>query len=1518
MMRKKSKCAVAALLALTLVAGGMLISKDGVIISKAANVENSNEDVENKEEPDEDKEKACTDESKTLSEDTSGEQTAAEVIDSGTCGKDGDNLTWVLTSDGTLTISGTGEMTSVSPWNNNSDIVKVKIEEGVTSIGDSAFSQFSSLEEITIPDSMISIEDWAFGNCSSLTSIHIPENVIKIGKGAFYFCSNLSSVTIPEGVTHIEDNTFWKCSSLTSISMPESVTRIGEGVFYACSSLTDINIPENVTSIGSRAFENCSNLVSISMPERIVTIGDGAFRFCSNLMNVSIPESITEIEKETFYYCSSLTSISIPENVTSIGDGAFDYCSSLANISMPESMVSIGKWAFGNCSNLTSISIPESVTSIGEGAFQFCSSLKSMTVPERIVHINNSTFWKCSSLVNISIPENLTSIGSGAFSDCSNLTSINIPKNVTSIGSSAFLNCSNLKSINIPEGVTSIGAHTFSGCSSLTNLIIPEGVTSIGGHAFWGCSGLVSISIPEEVVTIDEYTFGRCSGLRSIHISKEVDTVLRHAFTGCDNLQDVYYSGSKAEWEEIDIWVGNENLTNATIHYNGASYNGNLLINTLIAWDENTQTASFDTGISYHIDENTDLSFLDSLDELLGKKVLVVGDRSEVGLLKGIYPVEEIRGSISEWSASSITLNGTRYPAAKDYSTGGLLPPPDTTAICYLHDGVVVGIIIGEEKTGTLEEWNGTTNELTIDGTRYPVKTDDLSFLPSIQSWLGKDVEYVLLDGTVIQISLPDYSAKYTAKLELYDEVSGILSFSDGKSYTVSEEFKGKPEDYIGKWVVCTTNTSQDKGTYVTSMEAVITELEIKLQMSEKNIYYKDGKYGFDEVNYKDRSDLEIPYTLSVQSKTNADKDVIQQLKNEGEYDLIVDDLDIEIPSGFNFGWLREGDIQGIAKGTVLHAGDVIIAKGCIRPSFGYSPQEFSNTYSVKCILKASAEEYSSEDTFTITESISDASSEKLKTAAAKALDDLSGHIAINNMTEFFDNNTSKEISRALLSVALMAKAEQPDLKEALTEELFSKVFGEWKLKTGANTYNVPVQIAVNTEKYGELIFKFTMHMTSFQLNGADYGVFGNIDYEIIGGKGLEQVPQHMRSRSNVGVISKADVKAFCDAAYELAEKAIKGVYDCWGKEADNIADMIFGQTVKEILKANDTSFSKIVYDIITSPTTEFKIKCPVDVYLYNKAGELCASIVNDKIEKESDLIHLELVGDTKIITVWEGSYDMKLVSNGSGDMDVTITEYAGRNRPLRTVDFYDITLGEGIDYSMGVYETVFTDEYILTDKEQQKIVPDQEILVLETAASGDPEEHVHLYGEPEFSWSKDNQTCTAVFICNAGDDEKKVECRVTSESTDPTCTVAGKKIYTATAEFKGEEYTEAKEEIIPALGHAYEYKDNGDGTHTKVCTEGDEKEIEAHVYEEEICTLCGVKEHEAEKDETPIGPDNTGVSGNLEDKTDGGSDMKEESGNSVETGDENGIVLWGTLLALVVSSGTIIAMIDRKKRYKE
>ena len=274
-------------------------------------------------------------------------------------------ITWDLSNDGTLTISGTGDMrdymhyiqstsTTYAPWyKQRTTIKKVIIENGVTSIGAEAFYK-----------------------CSNLTSITIPNSVTIIGKTAFCDCSKLSSVTIPNSVKSIGNQAFRECTSLTTITIPNSVTSIETGAFYGCTCLTSITIGNSVTSIGDGAFQRCSALTSVTIGNSVTSIGDMAFSGCSGLTSITIPNSVTSIGKEAFFRCSNLTSVTIGNSVTNIG-----------------------QYAFSSCTNLTSVTIGNSVTNIGQYAFYKCEKISKLTCkalipPQKFSNSFEATLYK--------------------------------------------------------------------------------------------------------------------------------------------------------------------------------------------------------------------------------------------------------------------------------------------------------------------------------------------------------------------------------------------------------------------------------------------------------------------------------------------------------------------------------------------------------------------------------------------------------------------------------------------------------------------------------------------------------------------------------------------------------------------------------------------------------------------------------------------------------------------------------------------------------------------------------------------------------------------------------------------------------------------------------------------------------------------------------------------------------------------------------------------------------------------
>ncbi len=176
------------------------------------------------------------------------------IIEFGVCG---DSIEWTLTSDGVVTITGSGDMFDFtnSPWQ-NFEINKVIIAEGITNVGAAAFA-----------------------GCESLESVILPTSLTEISESAFEFCTSIKEIFIPDQVMSIGDNAFYGCSSLKEISMFDSVLTVGAMAFYGCSAIESLTLSKELISIGEYAFDSC-NFKNVTIYGVETTVGYNAFGFC--------------------------------------------------------------------------------------------------------------------------------------------------------------------------------------------------------------------------------------------------------------------------------------------------------------------------------------------------------------------------------------------------------------------------------------------------------------------------------------------------------------------------------------------------------------------------------------------------------------------------------------------------------------------------------------------------------------------------------------------------------------------------------------------------------------------------------------------------------------------------------------------------------------------------------------------------------------------------------------------------------------------------------------------------------------------------------------------------------------------------------------------------------------------------------------------------------------------------------------------------------------------------------------
>lgn len=470
--------------------------------------------------------------------------TEASAATSGTCGE---NVTWTLDDNGTLTISGSGPMTnldySTNDWKDE-DVKSIVVKSGVTTIG-----------------------DYAFYNCYKATSVSLPNGITYIGERAFWNCSDLTSIKLPSGVTYIGERAFAYCDAFTSFVIPATVTEIADSAFLSCYNLVSITIPANVSSIGKFAFNGCSDLTAIYVDSKNAYFSHDNRGVLFNKNKSTLLQAPGAISGH----------YTIPSTVTTLQESAFESCYSLTSITIPNSVKTIEDSVFEGCYKLTSISIPASVTSIGMNAFRSCSGVKGFNVAAKNT-VYSSDNWgvifdKTKTILLLAppaisgtynVPSGVEAIADYAFYNCASLTGINFPYTLKTIGEGALSNTA-ITSATIPDNVTTMKADAFYGCDYMKSVTIGTGITVIPSGAFGSCDVLTTVKIPGTVVSIGSGAFSY-TPITSIDIPVSVTEIKYSAFDSCKNLKTVHYNGTTSQKAVISIDNYNDPIKNATWH----------------------------------------------------------------------------------------------------------------------------------------------------------------------------------------------------------------------------------------------------------------------------------------------------------------------------------------------------------------------------------------------------------------------------------------------------------------------------------------------------------------------------------------------------------------------------------------------------------------------------------------------------------------------------------------------------------------------------------------------------------------------------------------------------------------------------------------------------------------------------------------------------------------------------------------------------------------------------------------
>ena len=539
-----------------------------------------------------------------------------DILAQGTCGAeaDGSNVTWVLTTDGTLILSGTGAVAAYdsrkdTPWGDyNYQILRVEVQKGITSV--SGFCSCYELQEVSLPEGLISIGKLTFMDCQKLQEIRLPKSLKTLGEGTFASCFALTEIEFPEGLETIGDGVLYHCLSLTSVVIPASVTEMGDRPFSGDWALKTVEIKGNVPRLSNRSFHECDALQEVLITGSVETIGEDAFMDLDSLERVQIASGLKTIGKRAFRLCDNLTTVSLPDGVTSIGEEAFKDCGSLTTINLPDSITTIGANAFNGTKLTGPLNIPSSLVSLGDNAFHGCGGITgTLLFPGALENISTNVFAGCSGIEEIILPRGVLTIGAGAFNNCSGVQRLWLTNSIKTIGASALSGMKSLKKIyfsgslwdwdtgiqwaddrgysNFPVGPTlngetasgscgesltwslnSAGDLTISGTGDMASfiatgapwaeyrnqvklVIVGQGVTSIGSSAFQDCENLETVRLPNTLTALGEAAFLRCGKLTNVSLPISLKSVGEDCFTGCEKLELLDLTGVPDEIMEL-------------------------------------------------------------------------------------------------------------------------------------------------------------------------------------------------------------------------------------------------------------------------------------------------------------------------------------------------------------------------------------------------------------------------------------------------------------------------------------------------------------------------------------------------------------------------------------------------------------------------------------------------------------------------------------------------------------------------------------------------------------------------------------------------------------------------------------------------------------------------------------------------------------------------------------------------------------------------------------------------------
>ncbi|MCQ2070859.1 MAG: leucine-rich repeat domain-containing protein, partial [archaeon] len=452
-----------------------------------------------------------------------------------------DRIVFVDDRDGTLTITGHGEMEdygpvgrdvpgiTAAPWASHaSSIRSVVIGEGILSVGNASFYGCSSVVSVTLPSTLLSIGEDAFHGVTSLRTLSLPGSLVSVGPGAFSDCPSLER--FDGGYTGIADGgrlllshdlttiIAFAPSYANTVTVPSTVEHVADGVFHGCSTLKNVyshsllRFVKGSTSHGHIAFY-ADNVYDLSGRSTAVVSG-----VCGEGVEYSLGSDGVLVVS---------------------GTGRMD---DFGITPYGGSMVTDAPWGGQYASSVVTVVIGDGISSIGTNAFYGCTSIASF----------EGSYEGIADEGHVLLTKDLGTVVTCVYAP--SVTEVTVPSTVTAIEMEAFVGHTNLVIVTIPASVAEIGLYAFQGCTSLEtfggdypgivggNILMSPDLRTVVAYA--AGSPDVYVMIPPTASGIADGAFYGASNIRAVTVPAAMESIGYNAFYACEALDTVInYSG---------------------------------------------------------------------------------------------------------------------------------------------------------------------------------------------------------------------------------------------------------------------------------------------------------------------------------------------------------------------------------------------------------------------------------------------------------------------------------------------------------------------------------------------------------------------------------------------------------------------------------------------------------------------------------------------------------------------------------------------------------------------------------------------------------------------------------------------------------------------------------------------------------------------------------------------------------------------------------------------------------------